>query len=198
MDSLANIIIRVWELLADEEFELLLSFTEEAADVFCVKPDQMYRACLQCHFVETDDMNDGISLSVVALVKFPETVFAPLRSTGDSFQTSSSVDILEYRQRIQVSLCRHEGFDCSKTVPGDGVDTQSQGFRMNLCAFTCHYTKTDKSQTETKMQRLVSSKSSKTMVKAIPTCQSCSSEWSPSMQKSSDDTQLLDEKANFF
>jgi len=27
MDSLANIIIRVWELLADEEFELLLSFT---------------------------------------------------------------------------------------------------------------------------------------------------------------------------
>jgi hypothetical protein len=28
-------------------------------------------------------------------VKFPETVFAPLRSTGDSFQTSSSVDILE-------------------------------------------------------------------------------------------------------
>jgi hypothetical protein len=28
MDSLANIIIRVWELLADEEFELLLSFTE--------------------------------------------------------------------------------------------------------------------------------------------------------------------------
>jgi hypothetical protein len=28
MNSLANIIIRVWELLADEEFELLLSFTE--------------------------------------------------------------------------------------------------------------------------------------------------------------------------
>ncbi len=64
-------------------------------------------------------------------------------------------------------LHRHEGFDCSKTVPGDGVDTQSQGFRMNLCAFTCHYTKTDKSQTETKMQRLESSKSSKTMVKVI-------------------------------
>lgn len=66
-------------------------------------------------------------------------------------------------------LHRHEGFDCSKTVPGDGVDTQSQGFRMNLCAFTCHYTKTDKSQTETKMQRLESSKSSKTMVKVILT-----------------------------
>jgi hypothetical protein len=28
MDSLANIIISVWELLADEEFKLLLSFTE--------------------------------------------------------------------------------------------------------------------------------------------------------------------------
>jgi len=59
-------------------------------------------------------------------------------------------------------LHRHEGCDCSKTVPGDGVDTQSQGFRMNLCTFTCHYTKT-----ETKMQRLESSKSSKTMVKVI-------------------------------
>jgi hypothetical protein len=67
-------------------------------------------------------------------------------------------------------LHRHEGCDCSKIVPGDGVDTQSQGFRMNLCTFTCHYTKTDKSQTETKMQRLESSKSSKTMVKVILSC----------------------------
>ncbi len=32
----------------------------------------------------------------------------------------------------------------------------------------------------------------------MPTCQSCSPEWSPSTQKSSDDAQLLDEKANVF
>lgn len=61
-------------------------------------------------------------------------------------------------------LHRHEGCDCSKIVPGDGVDTQSQGFRMSLCTFTCHYTKTDKSQTETKMQRLESSKSRENLV----------------------------------
>jgi hypothetical protein len=48
-----------------------------------------------------------------------------------------------------------------------GMELTISSFRMNLCTFTCHYTKTDKSQTESKMQRLESSKSSKTMVKVI-------------------------------